>query len=282
MSQKNMKVYEYKPAHFFVITFLISSVICFTAAYISFQNSMQYLLFPLILGSMSGPSIAACIMLIQSKNQKLWSDFYSRLRFDSMKKSFILGILLCVPSLIACAIMISYFFGQSLDQFIISKQAPDQVLNGFDFIGILITLFLSSSLEEIGWRGYGIDSLCNRYNLWQTSLIFATLWSAWHIPAFFINNGYFQQELLNLGCIHVVIYFASIYPLTILINWVYVENNRSILIAILFHMIINFSYSLFHLQLATKIINLLFLWTVAGAVVMKNKQLFFTLPKKLL
>ena len=268
-----MKAYVYKPVQFFTITFLISSVMCFAAAYISFQNSMHYLLFPLIFGSMSGPSIAACIMLVQSKNKNLWTDFYSRLRFDSMKLSFIFGILLFVPSLIVCAIIASCFFGQSLDQF--SWQALDQVLNGLNYIGILITFFLSSSLEEIGWRGYGIDSLLSRYNLWQTSFIFATLWSIWHIPAFFINNGYFQQELWNAGCIHVVIYFASLYPLTILINWVYMKNNRSILIAILFHMIINFLYSLFHLQLPTKIIQMLLLWAVAGIIVVKNKQLFF-------
>jgi len=277
-----MRAYEYKSIQFFAITFLISSVISFAAAYISFQNTMQHLLLPLILGSMSGPSIAACIMLVQSKNQNLWTDFYSRLRFDNMKIPFILGVLLFVPSLIACAIILSCLFGQSLDQFTVSGQVSDQALNGFNCIGILITLLLSSSLEEIGWRGYGIDSLRSRYNLWQTSLIFATLWSAWHIPAFFINNGYFQQELWNLGYMHVVIYFASLYLLTILINWVYVENNRSILIAILFHMVINFSYSLFHLQLPTKIINMLLLWVVAGIVVMKNKRLFFTLPKKLL
>ncbi len=82
---------------------------------------------------MVGPSIAASIMLVQSKNQNLWSDFYSRLRFDSMKISFILGILFFMPSLIACAIIISCFFGLSLDQFTVSGQAPDQALNGLNF-----------------------------------------------------------------------------------------------------------------------------------------------------
>lgn len=273
-----MKAYAYKPIQFFAITFLISSAMCFAAAYISFQNSMQHLLFPLILGSMSGPSIAAWIMLVQSKNQKLWSDFYSRLQCNSIKLIYFPIVLLCMPILIACAIGISLLFGQSLDQFSLLQQAPDQALNGFNFLGILLVLFLSCSAEEIGWRGYGIDSLRSRYNLWQASLIFATLWSAWHIPAFFINNGYFQQELWNLGYIHVVIYFASLYPLTLLINWVYIKNNRSILIAILFHMAVNISYSLFHLQLPTKIILMLLLCTVAGIVVMKNKRLFFTLP----
>lgn len=120
---------------------------------------------------MVGPSIAACIMLVQSKNQNLWSDFYSRLRFDSMKISFILGILFFMPSLIACAIIISCFFGLSLDQFTVSGKSPDQALNGLNFLDILFVLFLSCSGEEIGWRGYGIDSLRSKYNLWQASFL---------------------------------------------------------------------------------------------------------------
>jgi uncharacterized protein len=267
----------YKPIQFFCITFLISSVMFFVAAYISLQDSMQYLLFPLIIGGMSGPFIATFIMFFQDKNINVWQDFYQRLCFDSMKPLYIPLVIACMPILIVCAIGISLFFGQSFNQLSFSQQAPDQVLNGFNFLGMLILFFLSSSLEEIGWRGYGIDSLRAQFNLWQTSLIFATLWSVWHVPAFFIKDGYFQQELWNVGFLYVIVYFASIYPLTVLMNWAYVKNNRSIFIVILFHMAVNISCSLVHLELPTKIILMLLLWVAAGIIVITNKQLFFTL-----
>ena len=55
----------YKPIQFFCITFVISSVMLLCAAYISLQNSMQYLLLPLIFAGMSGPTIATFIMLFK-------------------------------------------------------------------------------------------------------------------------------------------------------------------------------------------------------------------------
>lgn len=270
----------YKPIQFFCITFVISSVMLLCAAYISLQNSMQYLLLPLIFAGMSGPTIATFIMLFKDKNKILWQDFYQKLRFDTIKPLYIVIVIICMPVLIVCAVGISLLFGQSFNQLSLSQQAPDQVLNGFHFLGMTLLFLLSSLLEEIGWRGYGIDSLRSKFNLWQTSLIFSTLWSLWHIPAFFIKDGYFQQELWNLGCIYVVIYFASVYPLTVLFNWVYIKNNRNLLIVILFHMVVNISCSLCHLQLPTKIIFMILLWFAAGIVVITNQQLFFTLNAK--
>lgn len=278
MKEQNMRAVVYKPIRFFCISLLITAAMGFSAAYISFQQSMQYLLFPLIFAGMAGPSIAAYIMFTQANDKNLWSDFYRRLSFGSMKLWYVPFVVGCMPILISCAIIISLLFGQSLEQFSV-QQAPDQALNGLSFIGMLLVLFLSCGLEEIGWRGYGIDSLRANFNLWQTSLIFTTMWSLWHVPAFFIKDGYFQQELWNSGWMYVIVYFASIYPLTIVMNWVYFKNNRSILIVILFHMAVNIFCSLFHLQLPTKIILMILLWLVAGIVMMKDKQIFFNHEK---
>ena len=269
------KSFIYKPIYFFLNSLFISAIFWLCATYVSFQQSMDYLLFPLILGGMAGPSIAAFVVMAQSKNVALWSDFYERLYFYKIKIHFILISLLLMPCLIVSAIGISLLFGQPLHQFMFLPQAPDQALQGVNFLGLLIVLFISCSLEEIGWRGYGIDSLNNKFNLWQTSLIFATIWSLWHIPAFFIHNGYFQKEILNAGFMHVFIYFMSLFPLTMLINWLYIKNNRSILIAIFFHMILNLSYGLFHLELLTKAILMILLFLVAGIIVFKENQLFF-------
>lgn len=270
----------YHPIKFFLNSFLISAVFWFFAAYLSWQQSMQYLLFPLILGGMGGPTISAFIMLAQSKNENLWHDFLRRLYINKIKIHFVPFVVLLMPCLVLLAIAISLLFGFFSDQFLLSLPS-DQALQGMNVLAILIVIFISCSLEEIGWRGYGIDSLNSKFNLLKTSLIFSLIWSVWHIPAFFIKNGYFQQELLNLGFIHVVIYFMSLFPITILINWLYIKNNRSILIAILFHTIMNLSYGLFQIQLFTKIIIMLLLFLVASVVVIINKALFLKTSKNL-
>ena len=248
----------YHPTQFFLSTMLIACTALGTAAYMSYQASLTYLLFPLILLGMSSPSLAALLMFVRSKDIQLWNDFCARLRPGKIKLRFIPVTLLLMPCLVALAIIISTFFGYSLDQFSLA-QLRDQALEGKNLLALFLTVFLSCSLEEIGWRGYGIDSLRNKYNLWRTSLIFASIWSLWHVPAFFIKNGYFQEEVWNLGMVYVATYFISLFPITILINWLYIKNNRSILIAIVFHTIMNLSYGLLQIQPFTRIIIMVLL-----------------------
>lgn len=272
--------FVYYPITFFTSCFLISTTLFLTAAYISLDSSLSYLVFPLILGGISGPTCAALIVLIRSHNKNMWNDFLQKLSLRNINPRFIPIVLLLMPCLILLAITISLLFGLSSDQFSLAIPA-DQALQGINLLALFVVIFLSCSLEEIGWRGYGIDSLTSKFNLWKTSLIFATLWSLWHVPAFFVKNGYFQKELLNLGWTHVIVYFMSLFPITILINWLYIKNNRSIIVGILFHSIMNLSYGLFPIQLITKVIFMFLLLIVAGMVVITNKELFFKYSKKI-
>ncbi len=68
-------------------------------------------------------------------------------------------------------------------------------MEGQFFISLLI-MFLAPTVEEFGWRGYGVDSLRSKFNLFKTTMLFALLWSSWHLPLFFVN-GYYQNELWN-------------------------------------------------------------------------------------
>ncbi len=269
----------YKPVEFFFGSLFITALMHFTAAYISYyQPSLSFLLFPLILGGMSSPSIMAFLMLIKNKNKAVWNDFCQRLLIGRVRKRDIPLIVLFWPCLILLAITVSLLFGCSANQFLPIQGSLDQAL-GSNLLVVFIIVFLSCSLEEIGWRGYGIDSLNNKYNVWYTSLIFATIWSLWHIPAFFIKDGYFQQALWNVGFIQVITYFTSLFPITLLMNWAYIKNNRSILIVILSHAVMNISYGFFQIQPFTKIIIMLLLLVVAGIVVVKDKKIFFNTRK---
>ena len=265
--------YTYKPTRFFTITFLIACAAFGIATYMSYQTALTHLLFPFILLGMSSPTLGALILFARSKNRSCWQDFFARLLPSNIKPRFIPITFLLMPCIVALAILISTFFGYSLDQFSIA-QLSDKALEGKNLIALFLIVLFSCSLEEIGWRGYGIDSLHSTYNLLKTSLIFATLWSLWHVPAFFVENGYFQQEVWNLGFLYVAVYFISLFPITILINWLYIKNNRSILIAILFHTMMNLSYGLVQIQPCTRIIIMMLLLLVAARVLQKDKEIF--------
>jgi uncharacterized protein len=44
--------------------------------------------------------------------------------------------------------------------------------------------FLTSGMEEPGWRGYALPKLQSRYNSKKASLILGLVWGVWHWPAF--------------------------------------------------------------------------------------------------
>jgi len=273
MYQANQTL-NYKPINFFLLTFLFTYVTWFIAVYISYQPSLE-LLFPFILIGMAGPSIAALFMLIRTKNKNMWVDFYQRLQPSKIRITFIPFIFLFIPFMVICAIAVSLLLGLSTKGFSFAQLPSDQALGNMGLIAILFVIIFSCSLEEIGWRGYGIESLKSKFNFWNTSIIFAFLWSLWHVPAFFIRNGYFQQEVWQLGFVQTIVYFATLFSLTFLINWAYVKNNRSILVAIFMHTMSNFSVALFHIEPVTKIVLMIFLFIAAAIVVTKDKELFF-------
>jgi membrane protease YdiL (CAAX protease family) len=58
----------------------------------------------------------------------------------------------------------------------------------------LVLLFLFRELilgplgEELGWRGFSLPRLLQRFNPFFASLILGAVWGVWHLPAFFIST----------------------------------------------------------------------------------------------
>ena len=65
-------------------------------------------------------------------------------------------------------------FGQSLGQFAFTE--------GFSFadggLSALMTILLAAVIEEVGWRGYGEDSVAFHFSWFTESVIFGCVWTA--------------------------------------------------------------------------------------------------------
>lgn len=87
------------------------------------------------------------------------------------------------------------FVGRTAQNFGLGPM-PDGVAIVFYFL-LMGTLGMvrsaSSALgEEIGWRGFLVPHLAQRFTLAQTSVISGTIWALWHFPAIFFadyNSG---------------------------------------------------------------------------------------------
>jgi uncharacterized protein len=261
----------YKPVRFFLIVFLITWITGFIAAYFSYQQGMQGVQLLFMLPGMLSPFITVLIMTGGVKNKALRKDFWARLSLRKIKLNSLPAILLIMPITVLLATALSVLFGHSADQFLLSSEY--QIMSGQAVLSVVI-LFLAPTFEELGWRGYGVDSLRSKFSLFKTSMLFALLWGLWHLPLFFIN-GYYQHELWQTSMLYVINFFAQILVATVLMNWMYYKNNRSISAAILFHFMFNFLSVLFQTEQFTKCIITGILLIFCMVIILRNQALFF-------
>ncbi|WP_254863054.1 type II CAAX endopeptidase family protein [Halovivax gelatinilyticus] len=86
--------------------------------------------------------------------------------------------------------------------------------------------------EELGWRGFALPRLQDRYNALLASLIIGVFWALWHFPLFFQPDS-FQAQMGP------TIYLIDGLTLSILFTWVYNSTGGSVLMAALLHGVYN-------------------------------------------
>lgn len=257
-----MNRYAYKPWKFYALALAISWAAWFLAAYFSYQTGKEpFMLLSMIAGS-NVPFVVGLFMIYGSGSAALKQDYVSRLlRVNRDSLRYLPIILLLLPVSLLVAVAISVLFGRSPAQFTLAGE-----------LSLLIPI-LAPTFEELGWRGYGLDSLRSRYNLLTTSLLFALLWGLWHVPMFLVNTTY-QHELWQMGIPYALNFFVSLVPFTIIVNWLYYKTNRSILSAILFHVIAVIAPEAFNVEESTKFIQTGILVVVAVGIMAKDRAFF--------
>jgi hypothetical protein len=267
-----MKIaFTYHPVQFFLVTILATFIFGFVAAYLSYRSQIEKMQTFLIIG-LFVPCITALSMILLSGNKEMIRDFLTRLLIFKIQLSYLSVILFLMPCVILVATVLSLLFGYSTNQFCLAESFS--VIKGWSFLGIFIPLLLAPLIEEIGWRGYGVDSLRSHFNVFVTSLIFGSLWALWHLPLFFIK-GYYHNQLYELGTVYVVNFFVSVLVIAFLKNWIYYQTDRSILAVILFHSTLNLSCMLLNTDPFTKCIATVLLCVVLIVVLVQNKTFFF-------
>ena len=215
-------------------------------------------------------TVAALIMIYSTKIPFLIRDYWDRVfNVTRILPAWWLFIFLFIPVVNMSSLLISLLFGKSPLQLQFEQQF---LSNPLIFI---LTMFIYGPLpEELGWRGYGIDSLRSRLNLFNASLVLALIWSIWHIPLFFLEGSYQNQLLHYLPGL--IAFFVALIPTEIITDWIFYKNNRSTLSAILFHFSVNFSGELLQFDPFTKVIQAILLIAIAALIVVKDRKMFFT------
>ncbi len=259
----------FKPLKFYIVTFLITCFSWFLAAYLSYQEQSGALYSLLLIPGLLAPFGTA--LWLTWKHKELKKEFFNKLfNVKRIQLSTLPLMLVIMPIVVLLSITLSLLFGLSSEQFHFSER--------FSFhagvFPVFLVLFLAASFEELGWRGYAIESLEERYNYFTATLIFGVLWAFWHFPLFFIKD-YYQYTLYQENVWYAVNFMVSVIPIAFIISWMYHLNRESILLAILFHFVINLSQEALQMEPQTKCIETGLLTLLAAILVLSNKQKYF-------
>ena len=179
-----------------------------------------------------GPALAAIIVMSLAQGRRGLRDLFGRLLRWRVGIQWYL-IALFLPALITIlAILINNWTGGI---------APDFSAQDFPFgpaetplwqkiiiLLLIFTLGFDGVGEEIGWRGFALPKLLERYSPLISSLILGALWAVWHFP-YALTAGTFLSE------VSLPWFFITLLAVSIIYTWIFINTNGSLLLALLFH-----------------------------------------------
>jgi membrane protease YdiL (CAAX protease family) len=133
--------------------------------------------------------------------------------------------------LMPCIMVLSYVFMRRMG---VAMPAPQ-----FSFATTLIlfvVFFIAAIGEELGWSGYAIDPLQERFGALGGALLLGAVWAVWHvIPLLSVQRSLVWIAWWSLGTV----------AMRVIIVWLYNNTGRSVFVAVLFHAMINLTWQLF-------------------------------------
>ncbi len=181
----------------------------------------------LILLALAGPAIMGILLTHLALNKAGQKDYWLRVvDYKRIPFKWYLVILLLIPTVTILAALLSGYW----HTYSFYHKLPSLYLT-------LLSVPLVPLLEELGWR-YVIDRLQEKYSALVSTLILGALWGPWHLPVFFLPNSIFR--LMPIGSLMFWLYMIHAIVISFVFTWVYNNTNRSILSAILLHIVLEF------------------------------------------
>ena len=214
--------------------FLLAYAITWGLSVLATKDLLPFSIPPLVMNLSAillhyGPAIAAIMMAAIGDGRSGVFALLGRLGRWRVGLRWYLFIFLFPLLVRLAAVGIDTLLGGKLPSFFNSAQVPAGNPVLVLPVVFLAVLFQAGLAEEIGWRGFGLPGLQQRFDALTASLILGVVWTAWH---------FHPQNFTVLWPI-AFWYFFSIIPTTILFTWIYNNTGESLLMAVLFHTVGN-------------------------------------------
>jgi len=99
------------------------------------------------------------------------------------------------------------------------------------FLGWLLPLLTYAFFEEIGWRGFLLPHLQEKYTAWRSTIYLTIIWALWHIPFFFYRFVF--SPGISVG------FFFGIFVGAIILTSIYNSSRGALVPVMLFHFLNN-------------------------------------------
>ena len=258
-SKSNQKMkYSTSKGGFYLITTLIVTIISVTLIH-QLQLERSFYRYTVAL-----PGILALGFLFFPKLNNIGvSDFLSQFKISrkTIKWLLLSLFLYTILSYIASAISALAFNGNFIG--IPNFQIP---------LSKVWLIFILAFFEEIGWRGFALPQLLDKFNFIQSSLLIGIFWALWHVPGYLVDFGAPND-------IPFVVFSLWVIASSFIFSWLYLKSYRNVWTAILLHFGANIALQLYPIMpspagtSATFYIKTLLVVTVAIVYAIKYKTI---------
>ena len=173
------------------------------------------------------PSVLGVLFVGYIKGKSGLKELFNRLiAFKANLKTYFLVVLLPL-FLVAITLISSWLL---FDVSFHWDKLPEIYIVPILFIQIL---FLGGPLnEELGWRGFALPALLERYSFSKASTIIGVLWALWHLPLFF-------AEIPGYTAMPFYAYLVNTVALSFIFSYVYVSGKQQLWLCVLLHALLN-------------------------------------------
>jgi uncharacterized protein len=105
---------------------------------------------------------------------------------------------------------------------------------------VIISTITGATGEELGWRGFALPRLQMKMSALSASMILGVLWTMWHVPLWFAGLGY---EKIPFAAYALLVMSSSV-----LITWACNNSRGSMVIATLFHLVMNIAMNIMEIK----------------------------------
>jgi uncharacterized protein len=225
---------------FFLFTFLWTWVCYFAIILMKFDPYQGTGMVLLILGGCS-PTFVGLFMAIKTYGKEERISYLRRILMPGrIKAGWWLFILVAFPVIFAAGIGLDMLLGGTLPGMVNAKAI---LANPISFFPLLLLSFMSGPFsEELGWRGYALDKLLDRFGFVKGTGLLGLVWGVWHLPLYLMPQTWHGQ--MGFGLTGFWMFLLMSVGLSYIMSYVYLKTQRSILSAMMLHLMSNFTAQL--------------------------------------